>query len=189
MAASGHAPGEAVVGVTVSFTILAFVATSMRLYTRLGIVRKSGLDDISITIALILTIILTVTMCQQGLSITSKHRSISIVQADFLLAVNYGMGRHANTISDHDHVQSLVWFWASVWVYYLALCFAKLSILLQYLRIFPDRKFRRGCFVLIGIIVGWTFWAFFSALFACWPIQYFWDEYVGGRCLNRFAIW
>lgn len=66
MAASGHAPGSAVVGVTISFTVLAFMATVMRLYTRIGIVRNAGLDDIVITIALALTIVLTVTMCQQG---------------------------------------------------------------------------------------------------------------------------
>ncbi|KAF2170774.1 hypothetical protein M409DRAFT_51034 [Zasmidium cellare ATCC 36951] len=167
MAASGHAPGSAVVGVTISFTVLAFMATVMRLYTRIGIVRNAGLDDIVITIALALTSVLTVTMCQQ---------------------VRYGMGRHADTLSNNDNVQSLVWFWASVWVYYVALCFAKLSILLQYLRIFPERKFRIGCFTLIGVIVGWTFWAFFSALFACWPIRHFWDKSIEGTCLNRLAV-
>lgn len=66
MAASGHAPGTAVVGVTVSFTVLTFMATMMRLYTRIGIVRNAGLDDLVITVALVLTIVLTVTMCQQG---------------------------------------------------------------------------------------------------------------------------
>lgn len=66
MAASGHAPGEAVTGVTISFTVLAFMATAMRLYTRIGIVRNVGLDDVVITIALALTIVLTITMCQQG---------------------------------------------------------------------------------------------------------------------------
>ncbi|KAK4623368.1 Wortmanamides biosynthesis cluster protein C [Fulvia fulva] len=168
MAANGHAPGSAVVGVTISFTILAFIATSLRFITRFGIVRNAGLDDLVISIAVVLSIVLTMTMCLQ---------------------VKYGMGRHADSLTDHENVWSLIWFWTSVWIYYLALCFAKLSILLQYLRIFPDRNFRKACFTLMVVIVGWTLWAFFSALFACWPIQSFWHHEIPGFCLNRLAVW
>ncbi|CZT21442.1 related to integral membrane protein [Ramularia collo-cygni] len=168
MPASGHASGEAVVGVTISFTVLAGLATVARLVTRIGIVHSAGLDDLVISIAIVLSIMLTIAMCQQ---------------------VKYGMGRHADSLSVEDHVQSLVWFWASVWVYYLALCFAKLSILIQYLRLFPERKFRAKCFLLIGIVIGWTMFAFFSAVFACRPIRYFWDSSIQGSCLDRLAVW
>lgn len=168
MAASGHASGEAVVGVTVSFTVLAVLATVARLVTRMGIVHSAGLDDVVISIAILLSITLTVAMCQQ---------------------VKYGMGRHADSLSANDNMQSLIWFWASVWIYYLALCFAKLSILIQYLRLFPEKKFRAKCYVLITIVIGWTLWAFFSALFGCTPIRHFWDASVEGTCLNRLAVW
>lgn len=168
MAASGHASGESVVGVTVAFTILAFLATVTRLFTRIRIVHNAGADDLIIAIALALTIVLTACMCMQ---------------------VKYGMGRHADSLTPYDNKYSLIWFWASVWIYYLALCFAKLSILLQYLRIFPGRQFRIACSILMGIIVGWTLWAFFSAVFACWPIRYFWDTSTKGACLNRLAVW
>ncbi|KAF7185647.1 Satratoxin biosynthesis SC1 cluster protein 4 [Pseudocercospora fuligena] len=167
MAAGGHAPGDAVTGVTIAFTILAFLATVARIYTRTRIVHNAGLDDLFNSIALALTIVLTATMCMQ---------------------VKYGMGRHSDTLTEHENKYSLIWFWASVWIYYLALCFAKLSIILQYLRIFPNRRFRRACFALIAIIVGWTMWAFLSALFACWPIHSFWDG-SEGTCLNRLAVW
>ena len=66
MAASGHAPGSAVVGVTISFTVLAFMTTTLRLITRFGIVRNAGLDDLVISIAVLLSICLTMTMCLQG---------------------------------------------------------------------------------------------------------------------------
>jgi len=42
---TGHASGEAVVGVTIAFTILALLATSGRMFTRLAISRSPGLDD------------------------------------------------------------------------------------------------------------------------------------------------
>ncbi|KAF2208670.1 hypothetical protein CERZMDRAFT_48687, partial [Cercospora zeae-maydis SCOH1-5] len=164
----GHAPGSAVVGVTVAFTILAFIVTAFRLFTRIAIVKQPGIDDFIITIALLFTIALTTCM---------------------VLQVKYGMGRHAASLSPNDSKYSLIWFWASVWIYYPALMFAKLSILFQYLRIFPDRRFRRRCWTLMAIIVTWTGWAFFSALFACWPIQHFWDDSIPGTCLNRLAVW
>jgi hypothetical protein len=166
--AVGHAPGGAVVGVIVAFTVLAFLATASRLITRLVIVRGAGIDDLIITIAMILSIALTSTMVMQ---------------------VKYGMGRHADTLTANDGTYSLIWFWASVWIYYLALMFTKLSILFQYLRIFPEKRFRFWCFTVMAVIVGWTGWAFFSALFACWPIRHFWDMTVPGVCLNRLAVW
>lgn len=55
-------------GVTISFTILAFIATSLRFITRFGIVRNAGLDDLVISIAVVLSIVLTMTMCLQGTS-------------------------------------------------------------------------------------------------------------------------
>lgn len=168
MSASGHASGEAVVGVTVAFTVLAVLATVARLVTRIGIVHSAGLDDAIISIAIMLSVVLTVAMCQQ---------------------VRYGMGRHADSLSPNDNVQSLIWFWVSVWIYYLALCFAKLSILIQYLRLFPDRGFRAKCYFLIAVVIAWTLWAFFSALFACTPIRHFWNASVEGTCLNRLGVW
>ncbi|EMF11630.1 uncharacterized protein SEPMUDRAFT_149566 [Sphaerulina musiva SO2202] len=164
----GHAPGSAVVGVTVAFTVLAFIATASRLITRVAIVRGAGIDDVMITIAVMFSIAITTTMVMQ---------------------VQYGMGRHADTLSTNDNKYSLVWFWASVWLYYLGLMFTKLSILFQYLRIFPDRRFRFWCISLMALVCGWTCWAFFSALFACWPIQHFWNPSIPGACLNRLAVW
>ena len=53
MAMSGHASGEAVVGVTIAMTILASMAVITRLYTRFGIVRNAGTDDVFIVLALV----------------------------------------------------------------------------------------------------------------------------------------
>ena len=182
----GHAPGSAVVAVTITFTCLATVAALARLVTRIFIVRKEGLDDILISFAVVwssmlssclnlankllqaLTIALTTTMCMQ---------------------VNYGVGRHIESLSDHDIVMSTKWFWASVWIYYLALCFVKISILLQYLRVFPSKGFRRACYILMGIIICYSLGTFFSSIFSCVPIARFWDQSIEGTCVNRAAVW
>ena len=103
--------------------------------------------------------------------------------------VKYGMGRHESTLTPHDKRQSSIWFWASVWIYYLALCLTKLSILLQYLRVFPYNKFRIACYTLMGVVIVYSLGTFFSALFACAPIAHFWDHNVPGTCVNRTSVW
>lgn len=51
MANGGHTSGDAVVGVTVAFTILAVAGTVLRLYTRFGLSKMGGVDDLFIAIA------------------------------------------------------------------------------------------------------------------------------------------
>lgn len=51
MASGGHTSGDAVVGVTVAFTILAVMGTFLRLYTRFGMSKMGGADDVFIAIA------------------------------------------------------------------------------------------------------------------------------------------
>lgn len=53
MTISGYAAPAAVDGVTISFTAVAAVAVSLRLFTRLRIVRNGGLDDAFISAALV----------------------------------------------------------------------------------------------------------------------------------------
>lgn len=66
MGLSGHASGEAVIGVTVALTILAAIAVSARLFARLAVVHNAGLDDGFIFAALLLSIATTITICLQG---------------------------------------------------------------------------------------------------------------------------
>jgi len=49
--AGGHTSGSAVVGVTTAFTILAAIATALRLFTRTTLVHTAGSDDIAIVFA------------------------------------------------------------------------------------------------------------------------------------------
>lgn len=51
MAAGGHTSGDAVAGVTVSFTIVAVICTVLRLYTRFVLSKMGGIDDVFIAIA------------------------------------------------------------------------------------------------------------------------------------------
>ncbi len=108
------------------------------------------------------------------------------------MAVKWGMGQHITTLTLYEAIQSQKPFYISVWVYNLSMSCTKFSILLQYLRIFPQVVFRRSCYIMMGVVAVYTCWTFFSAVFACWPISYFWTQIKdpsGGHCLNRFAVW
>ncbi|GAB7327848.1 hypothetical protein MBLNU13_g11638t1 [Cladosporium sp. NU13] len=172
MATGGHTSGDAVAGVTISFTIVAAFCTIMRLYTRFVLNKMGGVDDVFIAIATVLAVALTTTMCAQ---------------------VKYGMGRHQSSLTAHDLLWTNRWFWVSLWTYYSALYCAKLAILLQYLRIFPQETFRRVNYGLIAFITAYSCWTIFSAIFSCTPVSYFWthsiDPNAKGTCLNRLVVW
>jgi hypothetical protein len=51
MVAGGHASGDAVLGVTLSFTILAVFAACLRLLTRLFISKAAGSDDVFVAVS------------------------------------------------------------------------------------------------------------------------------------------
>ena len=99
------------------------------------------------------------------------------------------MGRHFSTLTNDDKLHLMQWFWASVWIYYTALCFTKVSILVQYLRVFPSAAFRRACFILMGIIIAYSLASFLTSVFACVPVASFWDPTIKGRCVNLKAVW
>ena len=63
-----------------------------------------------------------------------------------------------------------------MWVYNLALILTKVSILVQYLRIFPIVWFRKACYGMLGLVVAYGGWAVFSSIFICYPVTYSWNK-------------
>lgn len=191
MGLSGHADPSAVQGVTVSFTIVSVSAVLLRLYSRVVVVNSAGRDDVFIAVAALLTIGLTVAQCYQGALCRFVANGLS---ADSNVTVEYGMGRHFDTLTPYEQITSLKPFWASIVIYNLALFFTKFSILLQYLRIFPYRKFRILCYCLMGFVFCWSCWTVFSSIFLCTPVAAFWDPSLlktvpEAHCLSEWALW
>ncbi|KAG4427639.1 hypothetical protein IFR05_016879 [Cadophora sp. M221] len=75
---------------------------------------------------------------------------------------------------------------AATILYCLSILFIKLSILLLYLRISPDTKFRAAVYLVIVVVVGYNLGSAFTNLFACTPIAKSWDlSNTSGSCINR----
>jgi hypothetical protein len=167
---SGHASQQAVYGVCVVFTILTALMVIARMCTRVFIAKQTGLDDGFIVLAAVFALMYCITTYNQA---------------------EQGMGLH---VWDPriDMVSMSIWFWGALWSYYAALGFTKLSILLQYLRIFPQENFRKACYVMIGVTVIWTLWAVLSSMIMCVPVHAFWttkDFFHDPRCLPRMQTW
>jgi hypothetical protein len=106
-----------------------------------------------------------------------------------LVTVEYGMGQHYWDLSQETKTSSFYWFWISIWVYYAGLFFVKISILLQYLRVFVQKNFQIACYVLIGLVTACSLWAILSGIFMCTPVSHFWKSSVQGECMNRLGVW
>lgn len=74
---------------------------------------------------------------------------------------------------------------AATILYCLSILFIKISILLLYLRISPDTKFRTVVYLVIVVVVGYSLGSAFTNLLACTPIEKSWDVSITtGSCIN-----
>ena len=83
-------------------------------------------------------------------------------------------------------MQILKLFIQSVYIalifYHLSLFFTKLSLLLQYLKIFLSKKIRIATWLVIAITIIYGAWTTLSNVFYCRPIESLWLETPGAKC-------
>lgn len=78
--------------------------------------------------------------------------------------------------------------WGTIPLYNVALMLCKLSIAIQYYRVFRTpvvQKFLRGMFVFLVIYGLWTI---LGTIFTCVPVSKYWDFMVEGKCVDRNAL-
>lgn len=84
-----------------------------------------------------------------------------------------------------SHADAIQVFYIDEQLYFFILTLTKISILLFFLRVFPDQKFRRWVFIMIGVNIVWGIVANAMTIFQCWPVSHFWNRWDGtfeGRC-------
>lgn len=73
-------------------------------------------------------------------------------------------------------------------LYGLAIAPTKLAILCLYHRIFPSRGFRYASIAAGVLNIAWSIVQIITTIFACKPVQYFWDPSIpGGSCLSLYV--
>ncbi|GES63288.1 integral membrane protein [Aspergillus terreus] len=162
---------RAVLGVALSFSILAVTAVALRLLAHQIARKKWTLSDYFIIAACVFAVGL------QSISITG------VVQAGIgydhvtSIAAVYGLEPITKLLQLIIPLQFL-------WV--LSLSCTKVSILLLYLRIFPVTAVVRIAWVTIGVIVAWAIATILVGCLICRPFAYNWDQTIpGGSCGNQ----
>lgn len=77
----------------------------------------------------------------------------------------------------------------SIITYNISLTITKISILLQYHRIFTLREMRIPVYVALVVVIAWGITTLFTSIFSCVPVHSYWKvtEQIGAVCLNRMA--
>ncbi|KAL2795836.1 hypothetical protein BJX66DRAFT_336543 [Aspergillus keveii] len=149
--------------------IVAILAVALRVTYR-AVDRRLGLDDIMIIVSLLFAAAIS------GIGLKLR---------------DYGLGKDMWTIPFEDIRQTLILFFIEEELYCICIALIKISMLLLYLRLFPNAGIRATVFVALGLTVIWGTVSFFVLLFSCWPISYYWNEWDGeheGRCISHNNI-
>lgn len=77
----------------------------------------------------------------------------------------------------------------SIIAYNISLTITKISILMQYHRIFPLREMRIPVYVALVIVSAWGISTLFTAILSCIPVDAYWDvtKQASAICVNRPA--
>ncbi|TDZ25661.1 hypothetical protein Cob_v001266 [Colletotrichum orbiculare MAFF 240422] len=143
-----------IIAVIASFMVLAWFCVGLRLYVRFRVMRAPGWDDLVVVMAL-----LTGSASGIGLSLTT----------------NYGMGHLLKDVPDSDREMFFMLFYISNASFTMSNALVKLSMLLQYLRVFKDRMpfLRRISKFMAVIVTVWGLAFSFAAWVPCFPVYQF----------------
>ncbi|KAN0096823.1 hypothetical protein V8E51_015628 [Hyaloscypha variabilis] len=150
--------------VTATLFAVAFFVTILRLISRMWVSSTIGIDDWTLSMALLL-------------SVPSTAFTISMA--------NGGFGRHLWDLADGGLLKILRSLYIAESFYVVTLASTKISVLLLYLRIFPHQSVRYAAIATIGMIAISTTIIFFMTVFSCHPVAFFWNRDIrGGTCIN-----
>ncbi|KAK7942415.1 uncharacterized protein PG986_011528 [Apiospora aurea] len=150
------------------FSAVATLVVALRIYTRAIILRSFGTDDAVIIGALILTIGSAVAIGLEG---------------------RFGLGTHTWVQPLEDFIPYMKSFYVSIILYNVGLCLIKVSILLQYRRIFTQKLTQWMSGGLLGFILAWTVTLSVLLPLVCYPVDKFWEPALPGSCVNQLAVW
>ncbi|KAK9788030.1 hypothetical protein SCARD494_10039 [Seiridium cardinale] len=153
-----------ILGVTGAVHGIAFIVASLRIYSRVVILKATGRDDIAM---------LACILCAFGGFLC------------FILQGYVGLGRHTDTILPADMVKfNHIAFFQSLISAMGALGLLKISIGFSLLRLSTNKVYTRALWVLIGFVCCYTVLAWLTLLCMCQPIEGFWNKASNPKCYD-----
>lgn len=159
--------GPELLGVNITFIVLAACAYLLRCFVRIKMVKAFGRDDWLMGFALLFFLMY---------NISSN------------IGIHYGTGRHHRDLTV-DQVENAkhCWFFCYLFYTWSMIC-SKFSIAFLLLRISFKRIHTWIIYgaVLISVVAGLTF--FFVIVFQCNPVTFFWNKRQNGTCVPNDVI-
>lgn len=155
---------EWLIGVMGTFIFMAILATALRLYTRIKIVKSVGWDD---------WVMLACTSCAVGGFILH------------CLQVPQGLGKHYEFISADQKVQfAKQSFFTSLIPNTTGVALMKVSIGLSLLKLIRVRSYSMVVYVFLGITAASWVLAWGTIIFFCDPVRGYWDKSIKPKCYD-----
>ncbi|KAH8660685.1 hypothetical protein BGZ60DRAFT_517451 [Tricladium varicosporioides] len=168
MATESSARAMKFVVISILLTLLSAFFVGIRLIARVVILKNGGQDEIAIVASMI---------CAFGLLAAS------------LAEARFGLGKHVHELEDDEIKNILKSLWVAIFFYTMSLTLTKLSIVLQYLRVFVEPRIRQACWATIWLILLYGFQATFVSAFNCYPVSGFWDFSIKSKCISKEFLW
>ena len=80
-------------------------------------------------------------------------------------------------------------FWLSQIAYKLVMLSTKYSLLLLYLRIFPNKRFRIIVYCLMVFVAAYILALIGATIGQCIPVSFAWEAATDGQCIDIEAFW
>jgi hypothetical protein len=168
---------------------LSTLAVLLRCYSRGYLIRSFGADDLVMIPAQVGSQSLNERSGKE-VTLTILLQMLTIASAVAIgLEAKYGLGRHSWMQPPEHQIPYMKAFYSSIVVYNVAVCLTKISILLQYYRLFSNTALRP--FILCGLffLSAWGITLSLLLPMVCMPVARFWDHSVDGVCLDNLTIW
>ncbi|KAF6802900.1 CFEM domain-containing protein [Colletotrichum sojae] len=165
--------------------ITGFLAVPLRLYTRWTTMHRFATDDWIMLVCGLLFAVFVV--LGQVAGAIAFGEDIWMVSADELtLGLKVGIRLRTSRATDSDNERQI--FFIDESFYLVCLGLTKISVLFFYLRIFPNKTFRRATYWTMGYIILTTTVLLFMQIFQCIPFEFNWVGWKGDfgphQCLN-----
>ncbi|KAI1340212.1 hypothetical protein F5Y15DRAFT_51707 [Xylariaceae sp. FL0016] len=145
---------------------LAFAVLIARLYTRYFIINQMGVDDLMAVLSMVATIGMNVSQCINATGSLGRHMYDLNFPVDFPIFLKL--------------------FWINEIWYNIAMFFIKMTFLFQYYRVFRQVQAMRITYVVAMVLIGgWCLGQILAVIFACIPIDGFWDKSIDAKCQDQ----
>ncbi|KAL4913886.1 hypothetical protein BDW62DRAFT_220465 [Aspergillus aurantiobrunneus] len=154
--------GPKVTGIAIAFAVITLVVIILRLFARIYVLKKMGVDDYLIIPACLFA---------------WAFSSVTVV------AVNHGLGKHIEDVDLDGMVTYSLNVWLSSMFYLAGLGFVKTSVCWFYTRL-GDKYLTRMSLIMFGVIACQATANVLTAAFQCRPVAKAWDTSLKGTCVN-----